>query len=124
MTQTFKDSSSTDYLSPHPGSTHGSTSGSPTLGPASGQRSPDFLASEAPLSEHHSTVTLPTIHAPAPVQGHGGIVSAPTSDSAHPESGHDGGSQGGSGTGTPKAKFLETLQSKSAWDALIHGSFS
>ncbi|TFL03440.1 hypothetical protein BDV98DRAFT_591309 [Pterulicium gracile] len=28
------------------------------------------------------------------------------------------------GTGTPKAKFFETLQSKSAWDALIHGSFS
>lgn len=30
----------------------------------------------------------------------------------------------GSGSGTPKAKFLQTLQSKSAWDALIHGSFS
>ncbi|KAF8064283.1 hypothetical protein FPV67DRAFT_1504258 [Lyophyllum atratum] len=30
----------------------------------------------------------------------------------------------GSGPGTPKAKFLETLDSKSAWDALIHGSFS
>ncbi|KAG7447124.1 uncharacterized protein BT62DRAFT_930959 [Guyanagaster necrorhizus] len=29
------------------------------------------------------------------------------------------------GTGTPnKAKFIETLQSKSAWDALIHGPFS
>ncbi|KAF7759898.1 hypothetical protein Agabi119p4_11593 [Agaricus bisporus var. burnettii] len=26
--------------------------------------------------------------------------------------------------GTPKAKFLQTLQGKSAWDALIHGSFS
>uniref|UniRef100_A0A8H7XLC2 Uncharacterized protein n=1 Tax=Psilocybe cubensis TaxID=181762 RepID=A0A8H7XLC2_PSICU len=29
-----------------------------------------------------------------------------------------------SGRGTPRAKFLQTLQSKSAWDALIHGSFS
>jgi hypothetical protein len=29
-----------------------------------------------------------------------------------------------SGLETPKAKFIETLQSKSAWDALIHGSFS
>jgi hypothetical protein len=29
-----------------------------------------------------------------------------------------------SGPGTPKAKFIETLQGKSAWDALIHGSFS
>jgi len=26
--------------------------------------------------------------------------------------------------GTPRSKFLQTLQSKSAWDALIHGSFS
>jgi hypothetical protein len=29
-----------------------------------------------------------------------------------------------SGYVTPKSKFLQTLQSKSAWDALIHGSFS
>lgn len=29
-----------------------------------------------------------------------------------------------SGSSTPRAKFLQTLQSKSAWDALIHGSFS
>ncbi|TFK62966.1 hypothetical protein BDN72DRAFT_964217 [Pluteus cervinus] len=28
------------------------------------------------------------------------------------------------GRGLPRAKFLETLQSKSAWEALIHGSFS
>jgi len=26
--------------------------------------------------------------------------------------------------GTPRSKFMQTLQSKSAWDALIHGSFS
>ncbi|KAF8958565.1 hypothetical protein BDZ97DRAFT_1923603 [Flammula alnicola] len=32
--------------------------------------------------------------------------------------------QHASGTTTPRAKFLQTLQSKSAWDALIHGSFS
>ena len=33
---------------------------------------------------------------------------------------------GGPGTGhrSPKSKFVEKLQSKSAWDALIHGSFS
>jgi hypothetical protein len=29
-----------------------------------------------------------------------------------------------SGTNTPRARFLQTLQSKSAWDALIHGSFT
>ncbi|TFK27269.1 hypothetical protein FA15DRAFT_666568 [Coprinopsis marcescibilis] len=29
-----------------------------------------------------------------------------------------------SGSSTPRAKFIEKLQSKSAWDALIHGSFS
>jgi hypothetical protein len=35
-------------------------------------------------------------------------------------------SSGGPGTGhrSPKSKFVEKLQSKSAWDALIHGSFS
>lgn len=27
-------------------------------------------------------------------------------------------------SGTPRAKFIQTLQGKSAWDALIHGSFS
>ncbi|CAA7262697.1 unnamed protein product [Cyclocybe aegerita] len=43
---------------------------------------------------------------------------------------HGSGSEGESGSssqtgaGTPRAKFLQTLQSKSAWDALIHGSFS
>lgn len=36
----------------------------------------------------------------------------------------DGGSVPPSGAATPRAKFLETLGSKSAWDALIHGSFS
>lgn len=30
----------------------------------------------------------------------------------------------GSGTRSPKSKYVEKLQSKSAWDALIHGSFS
>lgn len=29
-----------------------------------------------------------------------------------------------SGSRTPKARFIEKLESKSAWDALIHGSFS
>ncbi|KIK09638.1 hypothetical protein K443DRAFT_671525 [Laccaria amethystina LaAM-08-1] len=43
--------------------------------------------------------------------------------SAPPLSG-DGGSVPPSGAATPRAKFLETLGSKSAWDALIHGSFS
>ncbi|PPQ65521.1 hypothetical protein CVT26_000478 [Gymnopilus dilepis] len=29
-----------------------------------------------------------------------------------------------SGRSTPRAKFLQTLEGKSAWDALIHGSFT
>ncbi|KAK0433462.1 hypothetical protein EV421DRAFT_1910137 [Armillaria borealis] len=51
---------------------------------------------DSPLAPPSPTSTgSPAIHAPAP------------------------------GTGTPnKAKFIETLQSKSAWDALIHGPFS
>ncbi|KAF9451021.1 hypothetical protein P691DRAFT_809045 [Macrolepiota fuliginosa MF-IS2] len=34
------------------------------------------------------------------------------------------GGSGHGGAGTPRAKFIQTLQGKSAWDALIHGSFS
>jgi hypothetical protein len=53
----------------------------------------------------------------------GPVATSPQHDS-HTQ--HDGIEHGrGSGCpGTPKAKFIETLQSKSAWDALIHGSFS
>lgn len=45
----------------------------------------------------------------------GGMGNEDTGKAAH---GH------ASGTNTPRARFLQTLQSKSAWDALIHGSFT
>jgi len=45
----------------------------------------------------------------------GGMGNEDTGKAAH---GH------ASGTHTPRARFLQTLQSKSAWDALIHGSFT
>lgn len=36
----------------------------------------------------------------------------------------NGGESQGMGGGPPRAKFIQTLKGKSAWDALIHGSFS
>jgi hypothetical protein len=59
------------------------------------------------------SISSPTIHAPAP---------KPHSDftATSPEEGNEALVGGG----TPKAKWIETLQSKRAWDALIHGSFS
>jgi len=51
-------------------------------------------------------------------------VSAPQSGAPPAVTATESTGCSGSGSGTPKAKFIETLQSKSAWDALIHGSFS
>lgn len=65
-------------------------------------------------SESETGSSPPAIHAPAPVAAQAGLEA--TEQTGERES--------PSGSGTPKAKFLQTLQSKSAWDALIHGSFS
>jgi len=125
-----------DYGFSHP---HSSASGSPNASPPSSaafsnpasQPPSPSLESMPPLpaaamSESHDQAggasTVPAIHAPAPVQASLGseVVNATYS---HPQS--TSGEEGSdSGSGTPKAKFIETLQSKSAWDALIHGSFS
>ncbi|KAF9458715.1 hypothetical protein BDZ94DRAFT_1270082 [Collybia nuda] len=84
-------------------SAHGSQQPSPS------QETPPVLSLPAPVlsATPPAARDSPAIHAPSPLPAH---VSA----AAQPHS----------GSGTPKAKFLETLQSKSAWDALIHGSFS
>lgn len=63
------------------------------------------------------TVSPPTIHAPAPQPPHDFRPNTTsTRNGDHSETHAEGG--------TPKAKWIETLQSKRAWDALIHGSFS
>ena len=64
-----------------------------------------------------SHVVRPT---PMPVQS----GRRPAPPGAPPLPAGDGGAVPPSGAATPRAKFLETLGSKSAWDALIHGSFS
>ena len=64
-----------------------------------------------------SHVVRPT---PMPVQS----GRRPAPPGAPPLPAGDGGNVPPSGAATPRAKFLETLGSKSAWDALIHGSFS
>ncbi|KAF8993394.1 hypothetical protein BDZ89DRAFT_95066 [Hymenopellis radicata] len=61
-------------------------------------------------SEHHDDHHHDHDHSSTAFGEH---LTVPRSPSAEP------------GTITPnRAKFIETLQSKSAWDALIHGSFS
>ncbi|KAL1692433.1 hypothetical protein GGG16DRAFT_101807 [Schizophyllum commune] len=65
------------------------------------------------------------LHAPAPVPAASASPHAALpSGGVHPAAAHAGDGSPSSGAGTPRAKFLDTLQGKSAWDALIHGSFS
>ncbi|KAG6820547.1 hypothetical protein H0H93_015432 [Arthromyces matolae] len=71
---------------------------------------PPVLALPPPVVDHDMRGRLAsTLHAPKPRN--------------HEETGPVPPARTASGSGTPKAKFLETLESKSAWDALIHGSF-
>ncbi|RDB17781.1 hypothetical protein Hypma_001099 [Hypsizygus marmoreus] len=102
-------------------SSPGSLASSSPYSAASGQNSP---TSEVPpllnlppsvVSEsHHAThehehEARPSMHMPKP-------ASAPESRAET--------NYCSPGSGTPKAKFFETLESKSAWDALIHGPFT
>jgi len=95
---------------------------SPSSTPSSAPASPPSTHRASPTEELPSLSLPPAVvdsasgppvcHAPQPVSAlqPGTAPAAPRAP--------------GSGSGTPKAKFLETLESKSAWDALIHGSFS
>lgn len=92
---------------------------------------PSITANGSQNSFHHPSVHDPmtqsaTSHADG--QDQSATMSGPSAH-ARPTSGDDVTSNGhgnghSSGRGTPRAKFLEALQGKSAWDALIHGSFS
>lgn len=106
----------------------GSGSGSPNSNassPTTSSAFADAANNRGPLPHHESTASpsngsnalAPAILAPVPVSG-----ATPDACGSQGSPGTENG--GGSGTGTPRAMFLETLQSKSAWDALIHGSFS
>jgi len=126
------DSTPSDCLLPHSQST--TASGSPvTSSPSSPVIPPNTnlphpheplpRLPDAALSEQSGKPgTVPTVHLPEPMQPTGLDAYAATGYGAHCEA-HEQAS-GSNGSGTPKAKFIETLQSKSAWDALIHGSFS
>ncbi|KAG5724709.1 hypothetical protein E4T56_gene3654 [Termitomyces sp. T112] len=92
-----------------PYSPHGSSTqtASPT------DECPPVLALPPPVVESDSRARMgSTLHAPKP-------RSAPDSGPVPPVR-----SASGSGCSMPRNKFMETLESKSAWDALIHGSFS
>ncbi|GLB44544.1 hypothetical protein LshimejAT787_1701710 [Lyophyllum shimeji] len=96
--------------------------GSPPSVSSSASVSPRSTQSSSPTEEFpplslpppvvDSATRPPVCHAPRP-------LSAPQSGTAPAA---PGASRPGSGA--QRSKFLETLDSKSAWDALIHGSFS
>ncbi|KAG5649968.1 hypothetical protein H0H81_001276 [Sphagnurus paluster] len=99
--------------------------GSPLISaPSSAPMSPHSTQGASPTDDSPPPLSLPPpvvepsqvpsfLHAPKPVTApvHYGSATTPPGATS-------------SGAGTPKAKFLQTLDSKSAWDALIHGSFS
>lgn len=69
---------------------------------------------------HDRQMTQATPHTDAQVPS--GPLQPASGDHSHDPASN--GSTNASGRGTPRAKFLETLQGKSAWDALIHGTFT
>ncbi|KAG6908794.1 hypothetical protein DXG01_003241 [Tephrocybe rancida] len=104
-------------------------SGSPGSAPSSAPYSPHNSSthSASPTDECPPVLALPP---PAVVSESAAPLASPL-HAPKPRSASDSGpvpsvkNATGSGSGTPKVKFLESLESKnSAWDALIHGSFS
>ncbi|KAL1720260.1 hypothetical protein EV715DRAFT_272120 [Schizophyllum commune] len=91
-----------------------------------GGRGPIHDSSHPPSPGEPATPpAVDNLHAPAPVPvASASPHSALPSGGVHPAAAHAGDGSPSSGAGTPRAKFLDTLQGKSAWDALIHGSFS
>lgn len=86
---------------------------------------PRVQESDAPISK--PVVTLPPSALPArpaisPLQSSNEVPVRPSSMPGLPIA-KAGDATRGPGV-APKSSFLQTLQSKSAWDALIHGSFS
>ncbi|KAF9502116.1 hypothetical protein BDN71DRAFT_1437587 [Pleurotus eryngii] len=77
---------------------------SPTLSQAPGTLSDASITAPANPQQEHSNGP---VHAPAPMQGAVVVTD-----------------EGSSSSEKSKVTFIQTLQSKSAWEALIHGSFS
>ena len=105
-------------------------SGAPPLPPVIDPLPP---AAVTEVESAHAPATVKEAAKPVPVRPH--IMPLHSGDGAHGQApagadGHEAarsgsaGAAAASGSSTPKAKFLQTLGSKSAWDALIHGSFS
>jgi len=69
-----------------------------------------------------TTTTKPPTRPPnTPLHGNNATSGNPPIPSDHPSL---DSADHAARAGTPRSKFMQTLQSKSAWDALIHGSFS
>jgi len=77
-----------------------------------------------PISHIHAEGIVQEVQPPVPMSGDGGPPTRPplavvfTNDGAHQVESQ----VPPSGQRTPSGRFIATLQSKSAWDALIHGS--
>lgn len=98
------------------------------------------LASEPAIPVHNENFAPPAVAAPpaavepqavvparpalAPLQATSGMTGRAATMPEVQTISTTGEKASGSGTRSPKSKFVEKLQSKSAWDALIHGSFS
>jgi len=110
-----------------PGSAVSSSNGSPTHTPVTSLGT--LPSQEHPLPLKPSTSGTADQFQERPVRPGLSVMQPTTSPNLNAASGpHDGSAHrsvsSGSGSGTPKAKFFETLGSKQAWEALIHGSFS
>lgn len=109
-------------IEPLPPAVAGAPQNMPVQGQPSGLSGPDAKTTSSGSSSHRheseGEVTDPRRPPTTPMgkenEG-GGMENEDMGKAAH---GH------AAGTNTPRARFLQTLQSKSAWDALIHGSFT
>jgi len=85
---------------------------------------PAHIANGATIPAENSTPpTRPPINpiSPLHLNGSNDTSSNPPIPGDHPSAESTGHTARAT---TPRSKFMQTLQSKSAWDALIHGSFS
>lgn len=109
------------------GRSKSSTTNSPSGSSAPSSSHPSPLPPSVPIN----LPILPEIEPLPPAQVTNGVIvttAAPLPtrppNSVLQPSDHTDSADHAARTGTPRSKFMQTLQSKSAWDALIHGSFS
>ncbi|KAF8888447.1 hypothetical protein CPB84DRAFT_1964186 [Gymnopilus junonius] len=91
----------------------------PAMDPTTGLPTLPDLEPLPPALTAQPQPSIPSTSQPNLAMGERHLPARPSIDPLHAS-----GVQQSSGRSTPRAKFLETLEGKSAWDALIHGSFT